>query len=193
MSLTRRPRHKQEVPVPKSGKGCWTCKARKIGCDQKLPLCNNCIRTGRSCEGYGIKLHWPESADGRRPQYYWDSKTLNTAEYIIVAKSGTIHFLNTTYDDCSPAIARSLNVGFETAQIVPEDKRLLTYYHEVLSRMITTIDDSRNGFRTVLIPNALSGKSLASQSLREAILALSAFHLQGYDAAVKYKVIVRFN
>ena len=60
--------------------------------------------------------------------------------------------------------------------------------HEVLSRMITTIDDSRNGFRTVLIPNALSGKSLSSQSLREAILALSASHLQGYEAAVKYKL-----
>ena len=54
--------------------------------------------------------------------------------------------------------------------------------------MITTIDDSRNGFRTVLIPNALSGKSLSSQSLRESILALSAFHLWGHNAAIKYKI-----
>jgi hypothetical protein len=88
---------------------------------------------------------------------------------------------------------------------MPEDKTLLSYCeslfllqaylntqqsvdHEVVSRMITTIDDSQNGFRTVLIPNALSGKSLSSQGLREAILALSAFHLWGSDAAVKYKI-----
>jgi hypothetical protein len=54
--------------------------------------------------------------------------------------------------------------------------------------MITTIDDGRNGFRTVLIPRALSGQSLSSQSLRESILALSAFHLWGRDAAVKHKI-----
>jgi hypothetical protein len=54
--------------------------------------------------------------------------------------------------------------------------------------MITTVDDSRNGFRTVLIPNALSGTSLSSQSLRETLMALSAFHLQGHNAAVKYKI-----
>ena len=60
--------------------------------------------------------------------------------------------------------------------------------NEVLSRMITTIDDSRNGFRTVLIPNALSAQSLSSQSLLEAIMALSALHLWGRQAAIKHKL-----
>jgi hypothetical protein len=32
--------------------------ARKIGCDKSLPACNNCLRTGRSCQGYGFKLRW---------------------------------------------------------------------------------------------------------------------------------------
>lgn len=54
--------------------------------------------------------------------------------------------------------------------------------------MITTIDDSCNGFRTVLIPNALCEQSLSSQSLREAILALSASHLWGYQAAIGHKL-----
>lgn len=104
----------------------------------------------------------------------------------------------------SPAILRSLDFGFETSSS-HNDMMLLAYCkscpqlnltpllkiiqdNEVLSRMITTIDDSRNGFRTVLIPSALSVQSLSSQSLREAILALSAFHLWGRQAAVKHKL-----
>lgn len=54
--------------------------------------------------------------------------------------------------------------------------------------MITTIDDSQNGFRTVLLPNALSQQSLSSQSLLYAILALSAAHLYGRDLASAYKL-----
>jgi hypothetical protein len=54
--------------------------------------------------------------------------------------------------------------------------------------MITTVDDSLNGFRTVLLPNALSDNFISSKSLQNAILALSAFHLQGRDAALPYKL-----
>jgi len=54
--------------------------------------------------------------------------------------------------------------------------------------MITTVDDRLNGFRTVLLPNALWDGSISSKSLHNAILALSAFHLQGRDAALPYKL-----
>lgn len=39
---------------------------RKIGCDKGLPSCNNCVRTGRECMGYGLRLVWPDIPDGRR-------------------------------------------------------------------------------------------------------------------------------
>ncbi|KAG4412355.1 hypothetical protein IFR04_014512 [Cadophora malorum] len=84
-------------------------------------------------------------------------------------------------------VSRSLNFGFEITSTT-NNRRLLSYYNEVLSRMITTIDDGRNGFRTVLLPNALSLQSLASQSLHEAILALSALHLLGLQAAIEHKI-----
>jgi hypothetical protein len=54
--------------------------------------------------------------------------------------------------------------------------------------MVTTIDDSKNGFRTVLLPVALSEDSIASSGLRQAVFAISAYHLWGHDAAVKYKL-----
>lgn len=46
----------------------------------------------------------------------------------------------------------------------------------------------QNGFRTVILPVALSDASDASSGLRQAIFAISAYHLWGHDAAVKYKL-----
>lgn len=52
--------------------------------------------------------------------------------------------------------------------------------------MISTID-TNNGFRLQLLPMALNGSSLAASGLRSAILALSAFHRYGPQAALPYK------
>ncbi|CAI9630183.1 unnamed protein product [Alternaria burnsii] len=33
--------------------GCNTCKKRRVKCDEAKPMCNECIRVGRQCAGYG--------------------------------------------------------------------------------------------------------------------------------------------
>ncbi|CAG8298533.1 unnamed protein product [Penicillium nalgiovense] len=33
--------------------GCITCKRRRKACDKTKPSCNNCLKQGRTCEGYG--------------------------------------------------------------------------------------------------------------------------------------------
>ncbi|PNS19735.1 Transcriptional activator protein UGA3 [Sphaceloma murrayae] len=38
--------------------GCWTCKRRKIKCDEGHPNCSNCGKAGLECEGYGMRLTW---------------------------------------------------------------------------------------------------------------------------------------
>ena len=58
--------------------------------------------------------------------------------------------------------------------------------NERLSRMISTVDIS-NGFREVLLPMALTSASAASDSLRNAMLAVSAFHRFGSQASLAYK------
>lgn len=58
----------------------------------------------------------------------------------------------------------------------------------VLSRMITTIDDSTNGFRLELIPIAISSSDASSRGLLEATLALSSFHLGQQKEALMHKV-----
>ncbi|EMD62562.1 hypothetical protein COCSADRAFT_222162 [Bipolaris sorokiniana ND90Pr] len=39
----------------KSRSGCGTCKARKVKCDETKPVCNRCLSTGRTCDGYGAQ------------------------------------------------------------------------------------------------------------------------------------------
>lgn len=52
--------------------------------------------------------------------------------------------------------------------------------------MISTIDVN-NGFRDCLLPMALSTFGSASDGLRNAMLAVSAFHLWGTEQALSYK------
>ncbi|CZR56758.1 uncharacterized protein PAC_06647 [Phialocephala subalpina] len=36
--------------------GCRTCKTRRIKCDEAKPSCSRCLKSGRSCDGYGIQM-----------------------------------------------------------------------------------------------------------------------------------------
>ncbi|ODV97925.1 hypothetical protein PACTADRAFT_31340 [Pachysolen tannophilus NRRL Y-2460] len=48
----------QEKKKKRSSVGCWTCRSRKIKCDNSRPTCNRCAKSRLSCQGYGIKLRW---------------------------------------------------------------------------------------------------------------------------------------
>lgn len=48
---TANPRHR-------SHRGCWTCKKKRIQCDEGRPGCQRCIERGITCEGYEIRLRW---------------------------------------------------------------------------------------------------------------------------------------
>ncbi|KUJ22952.1 uncharacterized protein LY89DRAFT_162264 [Mollisia scopiformis] len=195
--------------VEKSPKGCWTCKRRKIGCDRSLPACSNCIRTQRACEGYGIKLSWPdENSDGRRANPIKDS--CSSEHFFSSFPAGQIYFLNTADEDLTQTVKKpppiaitrwqssdpsrisfhpptSLPFGYENVTN-NQESLVLAYFTDVLSRMVTTIDDARNGFRTILLPMALSETNHATSGLRQAMFAISAYHLWGHDTAVKYKL-----
>ncbi|KAF5268119.1 hypothetical protein FOXYS1_999, partial [Fusarium oxysporum] len=36
--------------------GCLTCRKRRIKCDEGRPICNNCIKSKRHCEGYNQRV-----------------------------------------------------------------------------------------------------------------------------------------
>ncbi|CAH0055289.1 unnamed protein product [Clonostachys solani] len=50
----------------KSFTGCWTCRGRKVKCDERRPKCSQCTQKGLVCGGYDVRLQWitPETGDG---------------------------------------------------------------------------------------------------------------------------------
>lgn len=49
--------------------GCLTCRKRRIKCGEERPICNNCIKSKRHCEGYNQRVifkppidNWPNAA-----------------------------------------------------------------------------------------------------------------------------------
>ncbi|KAL1862085.1 hypothetical protein Plec18170_000909 [Paecilomyces lecythidis] len=51
----------KNVPGPRGPKkrtktGCLTCRKRRIKCGEEKPICNNCIKSKRECEGYAQRV-----------------------------------------------------------------------------------------------------------------------------------------
>ncbi|KAJ4360695.1 uncharacterized protein N0V89_001262 [Didymosphaeria variabile] len=180
---------------------------RKVGCDRALPHCANCTRAKRECKGYGLKLAWPDKYDGRRKQKKYQAEP-DTSATNYVTKFGEFYFLNTSIEDVEGhrytvrdlvAIGcfandfyapRSLSPGLEfwKLDLGEREGTLLSYYNSVVARMITTIDDSTNGFRLEIMPMALTSTAAAATSLLQATLALASFHLGSREEALTHKV-----
>ncbi|KAL5332553.1 fungal-specific transcription factor domain-containing protein [Aspergillus crustosus] len=44
--------------------GCWTCRDRRIKCDETRPVCRRCERLNIAC-GYGVRLIWHDESIAR--------------------------------------------------------------------------------------------------------------------------------
>ncbi|ORY15122.1 hypothetical protein BCR34DRAFT_189074 [Clohesyomyces aquaticus] len=55
--------------MPKRSTGCFTCRTRKVRCDEAKPECNTCLRRGTKCPGYrplqGFYIHTFEKESNR--------------------------------------------------------------------------------------------------------------------------------
>ncbi|KAH8881329.1 hypothetical protein GQ53DRAFT_754479 [Thozetella sp. PMI_491] len=171
---------------------------RKIGCDRQLPECGNCIRTGRKCQGYEVRLAWPDKHDGRRK-----TQELSLDDVFLLplrqAAGGASRwqFLNMNVGDMTTTIPTLPTPDLQSLVRCPrnpswwpdlegEPGLLLDYYENKIARMISTID-ARNGFRMELLPWALSQAGHSFAALRNAILAVAALHKFGPDAAMPFK------
>ncbi|OJJ81706.1 Zn(II)2Cys6 transcription factor [Aspergillus glaucus CBS 516.65] len=63
---------KKRKPHKKSRRGCQTCRTRRVKCDETLPSCNRCTRTGWKCQ-YPDPLSSPSSIPS-----FFPSRTFNT-------------------------------------------------------------------------------------------------------------------
>ena len=72
---------------------------RKVGCDRTLPTCLNCKKRQRTCQGYGLRLAWPDKQDGRRKQKRYEVKEQGIVTNYLPRKDGQLIFLNTFVKD----------------------------------------------------------------------------------------------
>lgn len=100
--------------MPKASTNCWTCKRRllrivldfantiverKVGCDRTLPTCKNCEKGQRACQGYKLRLAWPDKQDGRRKQKRYEVTNQDNVARYLHRKDGRLTFLNTVVKD----------------------------------------------------------------------------------------------
>ncbi|EFW18614.1 predicted protein [Coccidioides posadasii str. Silveira] len=59
--------HLPDGPKPRtrSRTGCWTCRSRRIKCDEKRPFCTSCVTRGLKCAGYKVRLKWGNGVASR--------------------------------------------------------------------------------------------------------------------------------
>ncbi|KAK9320299.1 fungal-specific transcription factor domain-containing protein [Lipomyces orientalis] len=182
---------------------CWTCRDRKVRCDLTLPFCRTCARTGRKCQGYGLRLSWPAATDKRR-----SIVGSHLAKPTTLRRSvGPHHFINTSvwdvkFHDCvsnwdpsaglwllewhQPAIPTSPKITGAATRGISQD--LVTYFtHEVaVAHASTTI--SASWFSSVVLKLALIDDSPSSAAVLNSMLALSSLYYRGHDRnALQYK------
>ncbi|KAF7554152.1 hypothetical protein G7Z17_g3122 [Cylindrodendrum hubeiense] len=58
--------------------GCWTCRSRKIKCDEARPHCRQCSDKSLACEGYGTRLQWLSPETGCRTGFRSEIPSLTT-------------------------------------------------------------------------------------------------------------------
>ncbi|KAF2654650.1 hypothetical protein K491DRAFT_679466 [Lophiostoma macrostomum CBS 122681] len=194
--------------------GCRTCKIRKVKCDECRPACQQCVSTGRCCDGYGI---WNTPA--REPSSQINTATEARAKVAISRKDQTLPKSSVAetlapYDVCTRTIRRQRTVqidpifhkrrhGFESMPISlvdfadsAEERRLLRWFYHFsifkLPGLFTT------EFWTQLLPQM----SYTEPAVLQAILALTSAHkhvsdisgvpeadrfaLQAYCKAIRY-------
>ncbi|PGH05605.1 hypothetical protein AJ79_06772 [Helicocarpus griseus UAMH5409] len=47
--------------ISRTRTGCWSCRERRVKCDENRPVCHRCARNGTACN-YGIRLVWLEES-----------------------------------------------------------------------------------------------------------------------------------
>ncbi|KAJ5108139.1 hypothetical protein N7456_004814 [Penicillium angulare] len=78
--------------------GCWTCRARRVKCDDEKPHCRRCRRSGWQCQGYGVRLGWSQTPGIRsHRRQLWSSIPQSTHDL----SSAAVTSLLAELDGCS--------------------------------------------------------------------------------------------
>ncbi|KAL4806610.1 fungal-specific transcription factor domain-containing protein [Aspergillus unguis] len=173
------------MAISRARTGCWTCRSRRIKCDETRPVCRRCERLKIAC-GYGIRLIWHEESMARGVCHGRSRKTFCSPRPRVRAQSDTKPgpaswmFLNTSTTDIELYLDPSIHqkkpfqifssLSTAPAALLPTDPHLLSFFERTICSSSTLIDNAHcNPYRYLILPMAL-----ASTGLYHATLAIAA-------------------
>ncbi|KAI9151375.1 hypothetical protein HJFPF1_08577 [Paramyrothecium foliicola] len=176
--------------------------ARKIRCDRTLPSCTGCVKGGKQCPGYGMRLFWPRSDDKRRAVVAPPSGAR-------IAQYEGVEFIDTTFQDVRLHDRLSgekwnANEDVEELEFAPiltnpirwipyemttTESDLFEYFESVASSALLTMGQDSTAIRETIIRTALLANTPAAVGVFKSLLAVSALHRYGFrDRAAQLQI-----
>ncbi|KAI2643730.1 fungal-specific transcription factor domain-containing protein [Xylaria nigripes] len=148
------------MPFKRTRTGCLTCREDGYKCDEKRPFCGRCVRLGKKCKGYGLKLKWQSPANPQR----LGQDLKGARQRGVLSTTSTRLGLHRA---AAPGQPRAMSSGLR-----PQHAYLLDHWSTTLASLINLAPTTQNQFHahiTPIIPH--------SPSLRSAICSMAACHL----------------
>ncbi|KAJ5688067.1 hypothetical protein N7536_010686 [Penicillium majusculum] len=178
--------------------GCWTCRTRKIKCDEAKPCCSQCYEKGLSCEGYSTRLQWLTPATGERGLRSVDPpagtvsqslRRLMPAEYTLDwdQVDGILHYLDSLESVVNPrsedVSANIQNFGvFRVQQSTSEG----VDEHNVTPPCTAEVCQPEDGYDLIFDPESVSMESEPWNDNSEAGAAWSLCNLHGQPLTLDF-------
>ncbi|KAI0869826.1 fungal-specific transcription factor domain-containing protein [Hypoxylon argillaceum] len=185
----------------KSRQGCWTCKARKVQCDQGMPACRRCTQARRECEGYGLRLSWPRDNDKKRSVRATVLMT-STQSWTRTRHKGRNLFINATFQDIElfrhltlQDVQKAPKLGTPSPKLwrqprseVPHTE-LIYYFRDAAHTSLATFSPTTSHIRDVIMQMTFAHDTMSRRALFNAMLAFSSLHRSGlHRQAMLFKV-----
>ncbi|KAJ5785344.1 uncharacterized protein N7503_010556 [Penicillium pulvis] len=119
---------------PRSRSGCWTCRARKVKCDEGRPKCEKCIKRNRECDYEPRKRAPRGSGQGPRSLHL---EMNSKPKAIAIAPAATSVSPASTLVDLESDLPYGIKAADWPVALTSTDRRALDHYAAyVVPRMI---------------------------------------------------------
>ncbi|KAL0932193.1 fungal Zn binuclear cluster domain containing protein [Colletotrichum truncatum] len=166
------------MPHKRSRTGCLTCRDDGYKCDEGKPSCDRCIRLGKTCKGYGLRVRWKttealansskvtkkRSSRARSAALSQQSTSSSSPE---PQSTGTVTPTEPYFGHAS--LIRNPSVS---PDISPMNHFLLHHWNSSLAGVISMASGTENPFLLHLTP-----MTLRSNALLYSISSMAAGHL----------------
>ncbi|CAI0646048.1 unnamed protein product [Colletotrichum noveboracense] len=168
----------------RSRTGCLTCRDDGYKCDEAKPNCGRCVRLGKVCKGYGLRVRWkaadvstiPSKVTKRRsPKSKGSTSSKKGAsEPASPEQTGTVLPGFAWSSSTAPSTETSLvqNPSYIPSDISSTNRFLLHHWNSSLASVVSMASGRQNPFLIHLTP-----MMLRSPALLFSISSMAAGHL----------------